>query len=48
LEIVCLILRGQNETVKFYKGTRSTTEFKVLFKEFSYTSHIEAKKKGLL
>jgi hypothetical protein len=48
LEIVCLILCGQNETVKFYKGTRSATEFKVLFKEITYTSHIEAKKKGLL
>ncbi len=48
LEIVCLILRGQNESVKFWRGTRSTTEFKVLFEEFTYTPHIDAKKKGLV
>jgi hypothetical protein len=46
LEIVCLILSGQNERVKFWRGVRSTTEFKVLFKEFTYTSHLEAKRKG--
>jgi len=44
LEIVCLILRGQNEHVKFWEGTRSTTEYKVQFKEFTYKSHLEAKK----
>jgi hypothetical protein len=48
LEIICLILRGQNESVKFWRGTRSTTEFKVLFEEFTYTPHIEAKKNGLI
>lgn len=48
LEIVCLILGGQNENVKFYSGTRSTTEFKVQFSQFTYTPHLEAKRKGLL
>lgn len=48
LEIICLILGGQNETVKLWRGKRSTTEFKVEFEPFTYTSHLEAKRKGLL
>jgi hypothetical protein len=48
LEIVCLVLAGQNEGVRFYKGSRSTTEFRVLFSEFTYTSHLQAKKLRLL
>ena len=48
LEIVCLILAGQNEKVRLWRGTRSTTEFRVLFEEFTYTPHLEAKHKGLL
>jgi hypothetical protein len=47
LEIVCLILAGQNEGVRFYKGSRSRTEFRVLFTEFTYTSYLQAKKLGL-
>jgi hypothetical protein len=47
LEIVCLILAGQNESVKLYRGSRSTTEFRVLFEEFTYTSYLRAKKMGL-
>ncbi|MDR4485590.1 MAG: DUF2971 domain-containing protein [Nitrospirales bacterium] len=47
LEIVCLILAGQNENVRFYKGARSTSEFRVLFKELTYTSYLQAKKLGL-
>lgn len=47
LEIVCLILRGQNADVKFYRGYRSATEFKVNFQEFNYLSYLEAKKLGL-
>ncbi|RON34672.1 hypothetical protein BK661_10145 [Pseudomonas frederiksbergensis] len=46
LEIVCLILAGQNETVRYYKGERSTTEFRVEFKEFTYTPYLQAKKQG--
>lgn len=48
LEMVCLILAGQNETARLWKGTRSTTEFRVLFEKFMYTSHLEAKRNGLL
>lgn len=47
LEIVCLVLAGQNETVKLYKGSRSDTEFKVNFSEFTYTSFLDAKRRGL-
>lgn len=47
LEIVCLVLAGQNETVKLYRGSRSDTEFKVNFDEFTYTSFLDAKRRGL-
>lgn len=48
LEIICLILRGQNKGVKFWRGLRSKTEFKVEFEEFNYHSYLEAKKLGLI
>lgn len=48
LEIVCLILAGQNENVRLWRGSRSTSEFKVLFEEFTYTSHLDAKRKGII
>jgi Protein of unknown function (DUF2971) len=47
MEIVCLILAGQNEYVKFWRGTRSTSEFKVQFEQFNYTPYLEAKRQGL-
>lgn len=46
LEIVCLILGGQNADVRLCRGTRSTTEFKVTFEEFTYTTHLQANGKG--
>ena len=48
LEIICLILRGQNKGVKFWRGLRSKTEFQIEFEEFNYHSHLEAKKLGLI
>ena len=48
LEILCLILAGQNEDVRLWRGSRSTTEFRVLFEEFTYTSHLDARRKGLI
>ena len=48
LEIACLILTGQNEHVRFWRGSRSTTEFRVLFEPFTYTSHLEAKRRSLI
>jgi hypothetical protein len=47
LEIVSLILAGQNESVRLWKGSRSSTEFRVTFEEFKYTSHLQAKRMGL-
>lgn len=48
MEIVCLILQGQNPGVKLWRGIRSTSEFKVLFEEFSYVSRLEAIKNGMI
>ena len=48
LEIICLILAGQNNSVRLWSGSRSTTTFSVLFEEFSYVPHIKAKKQGLV
>lgn len=42
LEIICLVLQGQNPHVKFWKGCRSPTEFKVEFEEFAYTPFLKA------
>lgn len=35
IEIICLILASQNQSIRLWRGIRSTTEFRVLFKEFS-------------
>ena len=43
LEIICLILQGQNPDFRFWKGRRSETEFKVEFDEFTYTPPLKAK-----
>ncbi len=43
VEIVCLILAGQNENVRLWKGSRSSTEFRVTFEEFKYASHLQAR-----
>lgn len=48
LEIICLILAGQNENVRLWRGRRSTTKFQVLFEEFRYTSNLEARRKGFV
>jgi hypothetical protein len=48
LEIIAMILGGQNDTVQLWKGSRSTTKFLVEFEPITYTSHLEAKRKGLV
>jgi len=48
LEIVCLIVQGQNPNVKFYRGSRSTSEYRVNFEEFEYTNYAKVKKRGLV
>jgi len=47
-EIVALILAGQNEHVKLWKGSRSRSEFAVAFEPVTYTPHLEAKRRSLL
>jgi len=48
LEIICLIIKGQNPNVKFWRGMRSPIEFKVEFEQTEYTSYIDAKTNGLI
>jgi len=48
LEIICLIIQGQNPDVQFFMGKRSETEFRVEFESLTYTSYVEAKRKGLV
>jgi hypothetical protein len=47
LEIICLIIQGQNPNVKFFKAERSSTEYKLVFTEFHYTNYYAAKRNGL-
>jgi hypothetical protein len=46
VEIVCLILKGQNPDVRFFGGRRSQTEFKVEFEPFTYTDFATANREG--
>lgn len=46
LEIIALIFRGQNQSVKLYRGDRSTSDFKVDFTEIEYLKHLEVKDLG--
>lgn len=48
LEVICLVLAGQNDSVQLWQGRRSSTEFRVLFEPFTYTSNLDAKRRGLL
>jgi Protein of unknown function (DUF2971) len=48
LEIVCLILRGQNEGVKFWRGRRSSSAYRVEYEAFNYVPYLEARARGLL
>ncbi|OQW81848.1 MAG: hypothetical protein BVN30_10125 [Proteobacteria bacterium ST_bin16] len=47
-EIIALILAGQNEYVKLWKGSRSKESFSVEFQQITYTPYLEAKRKGML
>lgn len=48
MEIICLILKGQNPDVKLWKGSRSNEKFRVNFEQFHYTSYADAKKQGIV
>jgi len=47
LEIIALVIQGQNPNVKFYSAKKSQSKFAVSFEYFTYTSFLEAKKMGL-
>lgn len=47
-EIICLILAGQNPNVELWQVERVTDRFDLTFEQFTYTSHAEAKRQGLL
>lgn len=48
LEIICLILRGQNEHVRIYRGSRSKDNYKIEFEDCTpYLTYLEAKSLGL-
>ena len=48
IEIICLILSGQNNSVRFWRGRRSNDRFEVAFEEFTYMSYLEANKQGII
>jgi hypothetical protein len=48
LEVVCLVLHGQNPDVELWLGERSKREFKVEFRRTEYTPYHEAKRRGLV
>lgn len=41
LEIVCLILQGQNENIQFFKANKSKANYSLEFEHFSYTPYIK-------
>ena len=47
-EIIALILSGQSTHVQLWQGRRSNSKFMVEFGPVTYTSHLEAKRRGLL
>ncbi|MDD2736102.1 MAG: DUF2971 domain-containing protein [Desulfuromonadaceae bacterium] len=48
MEIICLIIQGQNPEVEFWRGKLSKSEFKVEFEQVNYIPHIIAKGIGLI
>lgn len=48
VEIIALVLAGQNEHVQFWQGSRSKSDFSVEFLPVTYKSHLDAKRLGLL
>jgi hypothetical protein len=47
-EIICLILAGQNPNVELWHVARVRDRFELESERFTYTSHVEAKRLGLL
>jgi hypothetical protein len=47
LEMAALILRGQNESVKLYRGSLDYLIFRMDFEQIDYIPHLTAKERGL-
>jgi hypothetical protein len=47
VEMICLILMGQNPDVELWRGHRRTDRFAIEFERFKYTSPADAKRLGL-
>ncbi|MFT6835252.1 MAG: hypothetical protein ACJA0H_001288 [Francisellaceae bacterium] len=47
IEVICLVLQGQNPNIKFWQGKRSNSDFIVEFSEVLYTSALKVKELGL-
>jgi len=48
VETICLVMRGQNEFVRYWQGRFADSEFKVEFERFDYTTYLDAKRQGLV
>jgi len=48
LEIICLILQGQNSNVTFWQGKRSNEDFSVEFESFEYSNYLKAQEQGVI
>ncbi|EEX36512.1 hypothetical protein VIB_002827 [Vibrio metschnikovii CIP 69.14] len=48
IEIICLILQGQNPNVRFWQGKKCEDKFGLKFEEFFYTSNIKAQELGVI
>jgi hypothetical protein len=47
IEIICLILQGQNSNIRFWRGNKCNDKFDIEFKEFFYTSYLKSKEYGV-
>jgi len=47
IEIICLILQGQNSNIRFWRGNKCLDKFGIEFKEFFYTPYLKAKEFGV-
>ena len=44
IEIICLILQGQNPNVAFYKAKKSSKKYEIEFEKFTYTPYVKINK----
>ena len=47
IDMLCLILDGQDTNATLYRGHRSEHEFRIEFEQFDYTSLKDARRAGV-